>query len=87
MPIGMPTIIFINGWRLFFYSNEGNEPVHIHAIKGNMECKYWILKDSVEIQEAFSFNLTTPARKEIKKIIYQNFDSILKAWNVHFKKK
>jgi Domain of unknown function (DUF4160) len=30
----MPTILFMNGWRLFFYSNEGDEPVHIHAEKG-----------------------------------------------------
>ncbi len=28
----MPTILFIYGWRLFFYSNEGTEPIHIHAL-------------------------------------------------------
>jgi len=27
----MPTILFIQGWRLFFYSNERNEPVHVHV--------------------------------------------------------
>ena len=36
----MPTILVIAGWRLFFYSNERNEPIHIHAVKADMECKY-----------------------------------------------
>lgn len=61
----MPTILFIYGWRIFFYSNEGNEPIHVHAEKGKMECKFWILTDEVEIREAFAFNLTPAAKKEI----------------------
>ncbi len=24
----MPTILLLFGWRLFFYANEGNEPIH-----------------------------------------------------------
>ncbi len=27
----MPTILMILGWRLFFYSNEGQEPIHVHC--------------------------------------------------------
>ena len=66
----IPTVLFIYGWRLFFYANESNEPVHIHAEKGDMECKYWILVEEVEIKEVFSFNMSPNARREIKKIIY-----------------
>lgn len=29
----MPTILFIYGWRIFFYSNEGNEPIHVQQKK------------------------------------------------------
>jgi len=36
----MPTVLLISGWRLFFYSNEGHEPIHIHAEKAEMECKF-----------------------------------------------
>ena len=81
----MPTILYIFGWRLFFYSNENNEPIHVHAEKGDMECKFWILADEVEIKEAFSYNLTPSSKKEIKKIIYQHFDLIVDAWNNYFK--
>lgn len=82
----MPTILFIYGWRLFFYSNEGFEPIHVHAEKADMECKFWFLVEEVEIKEAFAFNLTPASKKEIKKIIYQHFDLIVDAWNNHFKK-
>lgn len=80
----MPTVLYILGWRLFFYSNEGMEPIHIHAEKGDMECKFWILQDEVEISEAFAHNLSPAARKEIKKIIYQHFDLIVDSWNIYF---
>ena len=83
----MPTIIQILGWRLFFYSNEGKEPIHVHAEKADMECKFWLLTDEYEIREEFEFNLTPAARREVKRIIYQHFDLIVDEWNNHFKKK
>lgn len=36
----MPTILFILGWGLYFWSNEGKEPMY--AEKGGMECKFWL---------------------------------------------
>jgi hypothetical protein len=52
--------------------------------KGDMECKCWLLPEEGEISEAFSYNLTPPAKKEVKKIIYQHFDLIIESWNNHF---
>lgn len=49
----MPTILLILGWRVFFYSNEGDEPLHVHGQKGDMECKFWLKKETFEIEEAF----------------------------------
>ena len=80
----MPTILYIYGWRLFFYANEGSEPIHIHAENGDMECKYWLLTEEVEIVEAFSFNVNPASKREIKKIIYQHFDLIIESWNAFF---
>ena len=84
--IKMPTVLYIHGWRLFFYSNENDEPIHIHAEKGEMECKFWLDNENVVILEAFSYNITPSQKKEIKKIIYQHFDLIANAWNDYFKK-
>ena len=77
----MPTILLLLGWRLFFYANEGSEPIHVHCKKGNMECKYWLHVESFDISEAFAFNLSPRAKREIRKIIFQNFDYIVDQWN------
>lgn len=58
----------------------------MHAEKGDMECKFWLLVDEVEIREAFEYNLTPGAKRKIKKIIYQHFDIIVEAWNLNFNK-
>jgi hypothetical protein len=38
----MPTILRINGFRFFFYSNENDEPAHVHVEKGDAEGKIWL---------------------------------------------
>jgi hypothetical protein len=81
----MPTILLIAGWRIFFYSNESQEPIHVHAEKVEMEIKFWIDVENFEIKEAFSFNFTPQAKREIKKIIYEHFEYIVSEWNRHFK--
>lgn len=81
----MPTVLLIRGWRLFFWANENDEPNHIHAEKGNMECKFWLEEENFEIKSAFEFNLTSQAKREIKKIIYEHFDYIVSEWHRFFK--
>ena len=77
----MPTILLILGWRFFFYANENDEPVHIHARKGEMECKFWLDVDDFEIREAYAYNLGTKDRREVKRLIYQNFDYFVEEWS------
>ena len=81
----MPTILVIAGWRIFFYSNESHEPIHVHAEKAEMEIKFWIDTENYELKEAFSFNFTPQAKREIKKIIYEHFEYIVSEWNRYFK--
>lgn len=38
----MPTVLKIGGYRFFFYSNEGNEPPHIHVEKSDSLAKFWL---------------------------------------------
>ena len=76
----MPTILMIMGWRLFFYSNEGNEPVHVHCRKGDKECKYWLDTEMFDLDEAYSYNMTSSNKREIKKIIFEHFEYIDEQW-------
>jgi len=80
----MPTILRESGWRLFFYSNEGEEPVHVHARKGDMECKFRIIKEAYDIQEDWSNNLTVSGRREVRRIIFYHFAYILLRWDEYF---
>ena len=66
----MPTVLLIRGWRLFFYANEREEPPHIHARKGDADCKFWLLPDRFDIEEAHSYNLNHSDRRAIRRIIF-----------------
>ena len=76
----MPTILLLFGWRLFFYANEGSEPIHVHAKKGDMECKFWLDVESFDITPAYLYNMTPRATREIRRIIFDHFDYIVEQW-------
>lgn len=77
----MPTVLVIRGWRLFFYANENNEPIHIHCRKGECECKYWLIRDLFDLDEAYAFGMSSRDRREIKKIIFEHFEYIEEQWD------
>lgn len=76
----MPTVLRWGPYRAFFYSNEGDEPAHIHVRSGGMEAKFWLHDLSVAVNAGF------PAH-EIGDIILHlklNRDGLLRAWQGHF---
>lgn len=77
----MPTILYIMGWRFFFYANEGNESIHIHCQKGEKDCKYWLDTENFEVEEAYSYNMNNKDRRQVKKIIFEYFEYIEDQWN------
>jgi hypothetical protein len=38
----MPTLLNIEGFRFYFFSNEGTEPAHVHVEKGDGTAKFWL---------------------------------------------
>lgn len=76
----MPTILLVMGWRFFFYSNEKNEPIHIHCRKAEKECKYWLDTQNFNLQEAYSYSMNNKDKREVKKIIFEYFEFIEKEW-------
>ncbi|MBT3200249.1 MAG: DUF4160 domain-containing protein [Phycisphaerales bacterium] len=80
----MPTVILVRGWRVFFYSNEGNEPVHVHARKDEAECKMWLRVDIYDVEQAWAHKLSPQLQREIRKIVFDHFDLIVEEWNNHF---
>jgi len=75
--IEVPTVLYIQGWRLFFYVNERNEPPHIHVRKGDTEGKYWLYQESFDIEEDYTYNMSPADRRAIRKIIFENFEYLI----------
>jgi hypothetical protein len=77
----MPTVLQTNGWRLYFYANEGSEPMQVHADKAEMKCKFWLHADRYEVELAWARNLGPPDLRQVHKLIYLNFEQIEAAWH------
>ena len=76
----MPTILRIKKYRLFFFSNEGNESPHIHIESGENYAKFW-LKD-VALAKSIGYN--AKEINEIRAIILENIGIIKDKWNEYF---
>jgi len=76
----MPTILRVGRYRFFFFSNEGQEPPHIHVKASEDEAKFWL--DTVLLAANYGFNgreLT-----EIRRIVEEHRGQLMEAWNEHF---
>jgi hypothetical protein len=49
----MPTILRVDGYRLFFYSNERAEPPHVHVAAGSAIAKYWLADGALAAARGF----------------------------------
>lgn len=76
----MPTIANKNGFRFFFYSNEGSEPPHVHVQGHGGEAKVWL--QTCEI--TFSRNLSPAHLGWLKAHMKQNVLIYLEKWNEVF---
>ncbi len=74
----MPTVFRKNGFRFYFYSEEGKEPMHIHVAYGGGRAKYWL---SPEVILASSIGFNAQEIRKAKKLIQENLELIKEQWN------
>lgn len=79
----MPTVFRLDGFRFFFYTNEGDprEPVHIHVRKGGGEAKPWVGPE-VSVAESVGFDART--LRSLASVVAERADEIEEAWHDHF---
>jgi len=77
----VPTILHVQGWRVFFYPNEGNEPTHVHCRKAEKECKYWLDVAGYDLIEEFALRMSPRDKREIRRILFAHFDLIEGKWD------
>ncbi|MEM6895835.1 MAG: DUF4160 domain-containing protein [Pseudomonadota bacterium] len=79
----MPTILRTDGYRFFFYSNEGDprEPVHIHIMQGRAEAKFWLEPD-IRLARSHGFDART--LRKLASMVQTHSDTITRGWHDHF---
>ena len=75
----MPTVLRVGRFRFFFFSNEGNEPPHIHVKAASDEAKYWL--DPIQLAANYGFNVRELS--EVERLIEEHQELLLEAWNGH----
>ena len=64
----MPTVLRIGSFRFHFYSDEGNEPPHIHIETPEGECKFWL----VPIRLARNKGVPPAVLRTIEKLVFEH---------------
>ena len=75
----MPNILYKNGYRFFFYSND-DEPIHVHVEKNDSTAKFNL--EPVELVRSGRFN--AKELKEIRFLIEENVELLKNEWYEFF---
>ena len=73
----MPTVLRIRSFRFHFYSDERNEPPHIHVATPDGECKFWL--DPVRL--ARNKNVGPHVARAMERLVFEHHETLLKAYH------
>ncbi len=76
----MPTVLRMGRFRFFFFSNEGQEPPHVHVKAAENDATFWL--DPLSI--AFNQGFNGPDLRLIKSILEDYREDFLGAWDEYF---
>ena len=77
----MPAIkIPRSGYHFLFFSNENNEPAHVHVTRAGNEAKFWLGPVSLAGNDGF----VAHELNKIKNLVIKHEDEIQAAWDKHF---
>lgn len=73
----MLTVLRIGPYRFHFYSDERNEPPHIHVATTDGECKFWL----EPVQLARNKGLPPHMLREIERLIFEHLEFLKEKYN------
>ncbi len=76
----MPEVFRCEGYVFFFYSNEGQEPIHLHVRRAGGSAKFWL--DPLELDQAHGMKTSELVRAE--ELIAENRKRIAEKWHAVF---
>jgi hypothetical protein len=84
----LPKLYTIGKYVIFFWSNENNEPVHVHVAVKRMSqysVKIWLTKDGGCVVAKQDKNIIHPSNlNTLLSAIRANHDEICEQWKNHF---
>lgn len=63
----MPTVLRIGAFRFHFYSDERQEPPHIHIETNEGECKFWL--DPIRL--ARNKGVSGPDLRDLERLVFE----------------
>ena len=76
----MPTVLRINGYRFFFFSDE-HMPQHIHIEKADSYVR--VVLDTLEVTD--SYKISNKEIGKLIKLVEENSELLKGAWDEYFK--
>ena len=76
----MPTALRLGPYRFYFYSNDAEEPKHIHVERDGSVAKIWL--EPVRMQRSGGFNRVEILR--ILRLVSERQQELLEAWDGFF---
>lgn len=76
----MPTVLLIQGFRIGFFSADGDEPPHVHVTAGGRMAKFWMAPVKLAVNVGFRRH----ELNEIARLLEENQQAILNRWNEYF---
>jgi hypothetical protein len=76
----MPTVLREGPYRFFFFSNEGDEPPHVHVRAGGSVAKFWLDPVSHQRSRRFAAHELT----QVQSLVQEHRSELLSAWNDYF---
>jgi hypothetical protein len=78
----VPTVLRIAGFRFFFFSNEGQEPAHIHVESAERYAKFWL--EPISLAENHGFRSAELA--ELRRQIEAHSAVLKERWDEFFRR-
>ena len=85
----LPILFELYGYKIFFWSNENNEPIHVHVAKGKQSAnatKIWLPAESNPVVVHNKSRIPQKDLSRLLKVVAQNRDTIIARWYDYFGK-
>lgn len=83
----MPNLFSVSGYLIYFWSNENNEPIHVHVSKGKPTkhaTKFWLTSNQGCILASNGSRISNHDINKLSDVISAQYEYICEQWKLYF---